>query len=151
MISPSWGPFPILSHGFWTPRTAPFSRIVFADAGGCSPSPVMAIQSLRATTARRKARLVGDGGSAGPIGTLAVDRWGTAKDQINSVAGTSKSGDKSQILGGIKNSKTGAGRFLAGFWCEQSSYVGCFLQGVDSSSCTTALLRSSLALQKAVR
>ena len=78
-------------------------------------------------------------------------RWETAKDQINSWAGTSKSGDKSQILGGIKNSKTGAGRFLAGFWCEQSSYVGCFLQGVDSSSCTTALLRSSLALQKAVR
>ena len=136
MISPSWGPFPILSHGFWTPRTAPFSRIVFADAGGCSPSPVMAIQSLRATTARRKA-----------LGR----RWETAKDQINSWAGTSKSGDKSQILGGIKNSKTGAGRFLAGFWCEQSSYVGCFLQGVDSSSCTTALLRSSLALQKAVR
>lgn len=110
----------------------------------------MAIQSLRATTARRKARLVGDGGSAGPIGTLAVDRWGTAKE-INSGAGTSKGGDKSQILGGIKHSKTGARRFLAGFWCEQSSYVGCFLQGVDSSSCTTALLRSSLALQKAVR
>lgn len=106
MISPSWGPISNPSPGFWTPRTAPFLEDRFCGRWRLQPfssdgHPVFARY---------------DCSEKGALGrSLAVDRWGTAKDQINSGAGTSQSGDKSQILGGNKNSRTG-GRQIFGWF-----------------------------------